>query len=626
MLFINNGKTEHSILIAKDASESIKLSAESLQDLIKRCTGANLEICTEAKPPFISIGETVEFNKLGVVLDAESLRDDGFKILFKDDNIFLCGAKERATVYATYEFAERYLGVRFLTAQEEYTPFSERVEIVQEDVTEIPDFDIRCYYTGNVKDPRFQSRLRLVSQYTPAGTEKYGGGFLRDWNGYEMHAMLKYLPKSKYYETHPEWYAGTMERSWLCLTNGITDDDEDDGNPESCLSEFVRNLIEDIKAHPTQKYIMIGHEDATSYAFCQCERCKRSRERNVTMSGSLMVWVNAVARRVEKWRQENCPEREIKLVSFSYLDTVIPPVYVENEDGINKPYIFLEREFWAPLKVRKGKIIPVNNKVIPEKNVVIFCAPLGLCYLHEPTEEICDWNQYFQFSVKAWNALGADVMVWTYGVNFKCHLWWFPNRRTMPKFLQFFKQFKTRFMMQQGAPGRAEYYQGILNAYLLSKLMWNSSRDVDQLTKEFNDLYFGKDVAPIVNDVIFRIEDRFEQLKEEYNGAFHSDIQEHFANSFLPENFPYEFLKGCIDDLELAMEKAKDKEIKTKLKRVAVHPLYMLARNIEHYKNADLTYLDKLEQYMTDIGVVSVSEGRESPKELMDKIRAKLQK
>ena len=133
-------------------------------------------------------------------------------------------------MYATYEFAERYLGVRFLTAQEEYTPFSERVEIVQEDVTEIPDFDIRCYYTGNVKDPRFQSRLRLVSQYTPAGTEKYGGGFLRDWNGYEMHAMLALLPKEKYYEQHPEWYAGTMARSWLCLTNGLTDDDEDDGN------------------------------------------------------------------------------------------------------------------------------------------------------------------------------------------------------------------------------------------------------------------------------------------------------------------------------------------------------------------------------------------------------------
>lgn len=624
MLFVKDGKTEYSILIAKDASESIMLSAQSLQDLIKRCTGADLEICTEAKPPFVSIGETTEFQKLGVVLDANSLRDDGFKILFREGNIFLCGAKERATVYASYEFAERYLGVRFLTATEDYTPFSARVEIPEEDVTEIPDFDMRCFYTLNVKNPRLQSRMRLVSQYTPAGSEKYGGGFLRDWNGYEMHAMLKYLPKSKYYETHPEWYAGTMGRSWLCLTNGLTDEDEDDFNPESCLSAFTNNLIEDIKAHPTQKYIMIGHEDASSYAHCQCERCKRSRERNVTVSGYLMVWVNAVARRVEKWRKENCPEREIKLVSFSYLDTVIPPVYVENEDGINKPYIFLEREYWAPLKVRKGKIIPVNPKVVPEKNVVIFCAPLGLCYLHGPTEEICDWNQYFQFSIKAWSELGADVMVWSYGVNFKCHLWWFPNRRTMPEFMRFFAQFRTRFMMQQGAPGEGGFYQVILNTYLLSKLMWNVNRNVDELTEEFNRAYFGEEFAPVVNETIRKIEDRFEELKKQYNGAYHSDIQDHFPNSFLPENFPYEWLTGIIDELDRAIEKA-DGEVKTKLKRVALHPLYMLAYNIGKYENADTMYLDKLEKYLLDTGVRNVSEGATTPEALMAKLRGKLQ-
>ena len=67
MFFVKDSKTEYSILIEKDASESIALSAQSLQDLIKRCTGADLEIRTVAKPPFISIGETEEFQKLGIV-------------------------------------------------------------------------------------------------------------------------------------------------------------------------------------------------------------------------------------------------------------------------------------------------------------------------------------------------------------------------------------------------------------------------------------------------------------------------------------------------------------------------------------------------------------------------------
>ena len=108
--------------------------------------------------------------------------------------------------------------------------------------------------------------------------------------------------------------------------------------------------------------------------------------------------------------------------------------------------------------------------------------------------------------------------------------------------------------MQQGAPGEGGFYQVRLNTYLLSKLMWNSSRNVDELTEEFNRAYFGEEFAPVVNGVIRKIEDRYEELKVQYNGAFHSDIQDHFPNSFLPENFPYEYLKEMIDDLTAEMQ------------------------------------------------------------------------
>ena len=153
MLLVKEGKTEYSILISSDSSESIKLAAEGLQGLILQCTGAKLCITNVAKAPYISIGETSEFEKLGVTLDAKELNDDGFKILFRDGNIFLCGAKERGTVYAANDFAERYLGVRFLTADEAYTPFTDSLQIEEKDVTEIPSFASRCFFSTIRKIP-----------------------------------------------------------------------------------------------------------------------------------------------------------------------------------------------------------------------------------------------------------------------------------------------------------------------------------------------------------------------------------------------------------------------------------------------------------------------------------------
>ena len=623
MIVAKEGKTQYSILIPSNAAESIVLSAETLQEFVFRCCNVKMPITTKVCSPYISIGKTSEFEKIGVRVGEKELNDDGFKILFREGNIFLCGAKERATMYAVNDFLERYLGVRFLTADEAYTPFMESLEVEEKDVVEIPSFPARTFFAYEVKrNPRFASQMRLVSQYAnEEQTNQYGGGFLRDWNSYEMHAMQAILPKSEYYEKHPEWYASDRPRAWLCLTNGLTDDDEDANDPESCLSEFTNNVLKQIQDNPTKKYFMLGHEDSAGSVYCNCERCQRSRERNVTISGYLTVWINAIARRVEKWRLENCPEREIKIVSFSYLDTVIPPVYVENQDGIQEPYDFLERKYWAPLRVRDGKIIPVNQKVIPEKNVVIFCAPLGMCYLHEITDEKCDWNQYFRFSIKAWKSLGADVMVWYYGVNFSWHLWWLPNRRTMGSHLEFYRQHKPLMIMQQGAPREGGFYQAILNTYLVSKLMWNPSLDVDDLTKEFNRLYFGEESAVAVNAFIEKIETRYAQLDEKYDGNYHSDVGKSFANSFLPENFPYDFLKDCVDGLEKAITEAKNEEVKTKLKRVSLHPLYMLAHNFKEYENADVGYLNLLERYMQDTGILRVNEANKAPETLMKELR-----
>lgn len=623
MIIVKDAKTEFSILVAENCSESIMIAANALSGYFEQCVGVGLPIVHTAAKPFISIGCTDEFYALGEEMDEKSLNTDGFKILFRDGNIFLCAAAERGVVYAVNDFAERYMGVRFLSVGETVCPSKEMVEVEEKDVVEVPTFASRSYFAYSVKrSAEFSSKMRFVGLYTnDTIAQRYGGGFLSEWSRFDMHSMQIFLPRDLYYESHPEWYAENKSRAWLCLTNGLTDDDQDDGNSESLLSVISENIIQDMIAHPKQKYFMLGHEDSNFY--CQCERCKKSRERNVTPSGYLMVWINAIARRIEAWRKRECPKREVYLVTFSYHETIIPPVYIDDGVEKQKPFEFFEREFWAPLRVREGKIVPVNKNVVPEQNVIIFCAPMATCYMHDMNDKACDWNQYSGFPFKGWEALGAKMMVWYYGVNFWHHLWWFPNRRTMQSHLAFYEQYHPLFVMQQGAPREDGFYQTILNTYLLSKLMWNIHLDVDDLTKEFNDLYFGEEIAVHINCFIEKMENHYEWLNEKYQGLFHSDLAENFEMSLHFENFPYAFLVECIDELNLALSKAENEELKRKVKRVLIQPLYMLVYNLSAYSNADAKYVDILESYMRELDIKYLSENFKTPEAFIKDIRDK---
>ena len=85
-------------------------------------------------------------------------------------------------------------------------------------------------------------------------------------------------------------------------------------------------------------------------------------------------------------------------------------------------------------------------------------------------------------------------------------------------------------------------------------------------------------------------------------------------------------MTDCIEGLEKAIAKEQNEEIKTKLKRVSLSPLYMLCHNFYQYQNADTTYLDKLEQYMQDTGIMRLNEANKTPEMLMKELRGEIEK
>ena len=200
--FVQDGKTDYTVVIAKNASETEMCSAEQLVELTQQVSGANLsvkldnEVSYGAEQKLICIGKNSLFKRTGIEITSEMVNTDGFVIKSVGDMIFINGYYDRGTIYGVYEFIETYLGVKFLTDEVTYIPENKDIMIEEKlDILEVPDFEARHYYVGTLRDPKFLSRMRMTAGGGDMLT-KYGGGFRDTWYDTEWHNTMKMLKNS----------------------------------------------------------------------------------------------------------------------------------------------------------------------------------------------------------------------------------------------------------------------------------------------------------------------------------------------------------------------------------------------------------------------------------------------
>ena len=116
--FVKNGEAEFSILLPENPPKVILTAAEELQTFCKQSTGVSLTVSNEMKTGvrYVSIGRTTLLARVGLKTDYEKLNGDGFVIKTVGGNVILDAKTGRGFLYATYEFIEKVLGVRFFSA------------------------------------------------------------------------------------------------------------------------------------------------------------------------------------------------------------------------------------------------------------------------------------------------------------------------------------------------------------------------------------------------------------------------------------------------------------------------------------------------------------------------------
>lgn len=436
IVLFSGGQSAYRIQIpAKATKQEIKASL-IIQDYFKRVSGIELAIDNSdqfADSALIFLQELREGTGQGEGISP----DERYSIRVVGKRVMVCGGADHGLLFGAYAFAEQVLGCRKLDGGEAYTPRQEEIRLDKNFVTEAsPAFVYREVFFPESLDQEYLDWHGLHR-------------FEERW-GLWGHSFDKLIPPARYFHDHPEYYAlinGRRVPGQLCLSN------------DTVFQVVVADLKRRMEDAGELLYWSVSPNDQGD--FCTCDRCRIVDEAEGGPQGSLISFVNRIARVFPGKR----------ITTLAYNQTKHPPLHI-----------------------------------IPEKNVYVFVSTIDSYRQLPLSEELSAAS--FRKDLHGWKALTPNILVWDYVTQFTNYLVPFPNQQTFSANIRFFAQQQVKGLFMQGS-GETRSDLQELKSYLLAKLLWNPSISVGKLSEEFIDLYYKK-AAPHVKDYVRELQKTLE--------------------------------------------------------------------------------------------------------------------
>lgn len=410
-----NGKSGYKIVLIKPAGRYDSLAAMELKKYIKEISGAQLPVVESGSPA----GEEEI-----VIRQNGKIKKDGFTINTDGKNIVIEGGERRGALNGVYTFLEKVLGCRMYTSTVKSIPVNKSISIPSLNISEAPVFDYRDINYKEAWNRDFSLWHKLDAD---PESKKIWGMF--------VHTFSRLVPPEKYFKEHPEYFSELngirVADGQLCLTN------------PDVLRITIEELRRRIAENPNAGIWSVSQND--NFSNCRCEECRKLDEAEGSPSGSLIHFVNKVAREF--------PDKIISTLAYQYTRQ-------------------------APKSVK------------PEKNVnIMFCSIE--CNRSKPLETDPS-SAGFVKDMSDWSKISSSMIMWDYVVQFKNTASPFPNFHVLKPNIQLFAKFKADMMFQQGAGGCTGYEFGELRNYIIAKLLWNPETDVETVMNDFLNGFYGK--------------------------------------------------------------------------------------------------------------------------------------
>jgi len=418
-----DGKSDYRIVVPVRATAHELRAADELRSFIAQVTGAYLGIVTDdfpVMPREIVVGRSRRLGQVGARMDAKRIGREGFTIQTVGEHIVIAGGPERGTLYGVYAFLEDYLGCRWYTPRVSVIPRRPTVTLDPIHTTQTPAMVYRDLYYGEAHDRDFCPRVKINSAISGALP---GDTCVADVPGNGLcHTIFSLIAPEEYFAEHPEYFAmrdGKRVPSEPCLS---------DPDVLRIVCESLKKLMD---ANPSTRIWSVSQMDNGDP--CQCPRCKAVDDRNGGPTGSMVTFVNKVARRF--------PDKIVSTLAYWY--TMAPPKVVK-----------------------------------PEKNVqIIYCWD---AYPREP----------FGGYLEGWSRIAPQLYSWFYVI--PCHnaMAPWPNIRLLQAHVRNLVSHRVTGMFVEGC-GETGSEFAELRVYLLAKLMWNPNIDAEAEIDGFLNAYYG---------------------------------------------------------------------------------------------------------------------------------------
>ncbi len=398
--------------------------------------------------PSIFVGKTHLAN--WCLTRKDDIRDDGF-ILRSDGRLaVIYGLQDKAVYYGACRLLE-LKGYRMTHHQIPDVAPNIQLGLPIVDEVNNPSFAYReiWYYTPHHSQDYADWRA-LHHRICVGDSDQYRwdsrfSGPLRWAEEMYVHTFQKLIPPRLYFDRHPEWFTDIGGRrvrdGQLCLSN-----------PE-VLDTLCANLAKMMADQPEAQIWSVSNND--NYNVCQCPHCRHMDSLYGGPSGTLIHFINQVARRF--------PNKTISTLAYQ----------------------FTRR---APQ--------PVNGHVEkPDSNVnIMFCSiECG----REEAIATAPAEASFRKDMEDWVALTSNIYVWDYVVQFR-NMWNpFPNLHVLQPNLKYFHDHGVRLMFEQGTGANNVTSWMELREYMLAKLLWNVDADPDSLIHDFCTHYYGFAAQPV---------------------------------------------------------------------------------------------------------------------------------
>ena len=545
-----NGKTDYMLVLPSDADKEENVARSEFVELFRQATDITIPYITDDQDAgkthtpegkYISIGRTEMLESANIEVSKLELGNDGGKIVTKDNTVYICGGGYGGTVYAVYNFMKIVFGFEFYYSDcYDLNTGVKNVKLRDFAVVDIPDFPVRVRPYGTIDNPvgsntDYNISMTKYRMRTTPGYEDITLGIFDEYDNPDSeisfgHNTLDYISKEYLVdvqengetiqktmgEVHPKWFSNGGNQ--ICFTAR-----GDEKEFEALAQEFAKKICNSLRIfkpsdYPNIEVVRIAHEDNTEY--CQCDECKATRQKyDGHYSAEAIILANRVCEIVDEWMKDSANKEYAREEFFISVSAY-------------KNYSS------APARYNKssGKYEPIDEKVKLHPMIAVHLSNTLFTYERDLW---ASENAEGKIAMDAWADIADNIYYWTYGTNFSNYMYYYDS-------LEFFTSDTLAYFANRNARRMAIQAQhnqwGVattwsnLNAYLFTKLMWDTSLNTQTLTNNFfNAMYL--DAGPLMKEI-------FDEVRIWYKNNLSETSMRGDANNKVasPSYWPYPLL------------------------------------------------------------------------------------